>query len=239
MPTKAKALFPAIMTAVFLLCFLLASYLLKRILIHPAWVLSVLFLIPAAVLLTLTILTRRGTVSPMMGNVLTIVLSVLFFMTCAAGLIFLGFRAATQPLTDASLYGEVLKQHDYPDAALIAQFPAEIPPEAADVQFSYQPQFLQGAGVHLLSCALTDAAAQPLTEAWDRTAIWCGSLSELQSSPLSGFGAEYTVGQYVGSDAAVWVFLADPYRPGSWNHGKLALAARSEDGRTLVYSSVW
>ena len=239
MQQKNKAIFPAIMTVAAFLCFLLAAYLLTDITISPRWELLVLFLIPTLVLLTLTILTRKGVIASMMGNVLTVVLSVLFFMVCAAGLFFLCFRAAAQPLTDVSLYQRVLEKHGYPDSALIAQFPPEIPEDAENAEFFYTPQVLQGAGVHRLSFALSDEAAQPLISGWEQAAIWHGPLSKLSSSPLSGYGAEYTVGQYVGADAEVWVILAAPYHPDSWNHGKLALAARSADGRTLVYSSDW
>lgn len=239
MHPKSRAIFPAIMTAAAFLGFLLAAYLLTDITIKPSWELLVLFLIPTLVLLTLTILTRRGVIASMMGNVLTVVLSVLFFMICAAGLFFLCFRAAAQPLTDVSLYKRVLERHGYPDSALLAQFPPNIPEDAENVEFFYQPQILQGAGVHRLSFALSDEAALPLISDWEQNAIWHGPLSKLQSSPLSSFGAEYTVGQYVAEDAAVWVMLAAPYHPDSWNHGKLALAARSRDGRTLVYSSEW
>lgn len=239
MKTKPKAILPAILTAAAFLCFLIACFLLTEITIRPAWELLVLFLLPALVLLVLTILIRVGVIAPMMGNVLSVVLAVLFFMVCAAGLFFLCFRAAAQPLTDVSLYETVLKRHGYPDAELISQFPPEIPETAENVEFFYQPQVLQGAGVHRLSFALSEEAALPYLAGWEADAVWQGSLSKLQRSPLFGYGVEYTVGQYVGSDAQVWVFLAAPYHPDSWNHGKLALAARSEDGRTLVYSSEW
>ena len=228
MQPKPKAIFPTIMTGVAFLCFLLAAYLLTEITISPRWE-----------LLVLTILIRSGVVAPMMGNVLTVVLSVLFFMICAAGLFFLCFRAAARPLTDVSLYEQVLKKHGYPDSALLAQFPPEIPEDAENAEFFYQPQLLQGAGVHRLSFALSDEAALPYLSGWEQAAVWHGPLSKLSVSPLSGYGAEYTVQQFVGADAEVWVMLAAPYHPDSWNHGKLALAARSKDGRTLIYSSEW
>ena len=239
MKPKSKAVLPAILTAVAFLVFLLICFLLTDITLEPVWEVLVLFLLPTLVMLVLTILTRTGVIAPMMGNVLAVVLSVLFFMTSGAGFIFLGFRAAAQPLTDIALYEKALEKHGWPDAALIAQFPAEIPEAAENVQFSYQPQILQGAGEHLLSFSLPDAAARPYVEEWEKTAIWHGPLSKLQSSPLSSYGVEYTVGQYVSADAEVWVFLAAPYHPDSWNHGKLAVSARSSDGRTLVYSSEW
>lgn len=239
MEKKSKAIFPAIMTAAAFLCFLVAAMLLTEILIRPSWELLVLFLLPALILLALTVLTRKGVVAPMMGNVLTAVLSVLFLMVCSVGLIFLYFRALAQPLTDITLYEPLLKRHGYPEDALISQFPAEIPEEAKNAEFYYTPQVLQGAGEHRLSFSLSDEAAQSLMADWEQDAIWQGPLSKLSSSPLRGFGAEYRVQQYVSKDAEVWVFLAAPYHPDSWNHGKLALAARSADGRTLVYSSVW
>ncbi len=53
-------------------------------------------------------------------------------------------RLAFPFITDISRYSEVLNSTDG-DLPLITHFPKEIPPEATNVRFAYQPRIMQGA----------------------------------------------------------------------------------------------
>ena len=238
MPKKQKAVLPAVMTGLAFLAFLTVYWLLTVRSVAPRWGVGLLFLFPAAVLGALTVLTRRGKLSAMAGNVFAVLLTGFFLLTSFVLLVVLSFRGATHPVTDPALYERVLQLTAREHRGLLEAFPPDIPPEAADVTFYYAPQLLQGAGEWELSYAASEA------EMTDRAAEWRASArctAPAEHWPADALLPEGLLPECVRREAGYTVCLleAEPYQPDSWNHGRLRLAAYREDGRLIWYSSIW
>ncbi|MBN1453224.1 MAG: hypothetical protein JW963_19580 [Anaerolineales bacterium] len=64
-------------------------------------------------------------------------------------------------ITDVNRYSEVLNSMDK-DSPLLAHFPKEIPPEASNVRFAYQPRIMQGAMILELLVTLLESQIDEL-----------------------------------------------------------------------------
>ena len=106
-------------------------------------------------------------------------------------------------------------------------FPKSVPAEAADITFSYHPQFLQGGEVFELSYTTTEEKLTEWTTILKSEAQWIGSNQTWHAENNWGFH---------GVDALRYQLYWD----GGFNHGEICyVLIHEETERIIFYYSKW
>ena len=159
------ARFPFLMGSLAFLCFLAVLLLISGA-VQPPWGRAMLLLLPALILFGIGFLARSGRLNADKSAAMTAAASVVLLLLSAGWVFLLSVWTATTTTTDTRYYARAYDQID--DKACVKEcFPAAVPEDAADVRFSYCPQFLQGGEEFRLSYRTTE---EKLTE-------WSGRLA--------------------------------------------------------------
>ena len=132
-----------------LVCFLLVVGVMATA-VQPLWCRTLVLLLPALVFFAVGAAARKGSLSPRAAVALTGVLGAVFFLLSAFYVLLLSVWTATAVTTDVRYYRRAYAQISGKEA-VSAHFPASVPEDARDVEFSYTPRFLQGGEVFRLS----------------------------------------------------------------------------------------
>ena len=147
---KEKAgLLPFTAGGLALSCFLLVAGVMATA-VQPLWGRTLVLLLPALVFFAVGAAARKGSLSPRAAAVLTAVLAAVFFFLSLCYVFLLSIWTATTVTTEVKYYTRAFAQIDSNEAVSV-HFPASVPENARDVEFSYMPRFLQGGEVFRLS----------------------------------------------------------------------------------------
>lgn len=147
---KEKAgLLPFTAGGLALSCFLLVAGAMATA-VQPLWGRTLVLLLPALVFFAVGAAARKGSLSPRAAAVLTAVLAAVFFFLSLCYVFLLSIWTATTVTTEVKYYTRAFAQIDSNEAVSV-HFPASVPEDARDVEFSYMPRFLQGGEVFRLS----------------------------------------------------------------------------------------
>ena len=218
---ERRAAFPFVMGGLAFACFLLVLVFMAKT-VQPLWGRTLLLLLPALLLFGVGVLARKGIPGPEKTAVVTAILSVVLLVLSVCYVFLLSIWTATTTTTDTSYYARAYRLID--DRACVGEcFPAAVPEDAADVLFSYCPQFLQGGEEFRLSYRTTE----------EKLAEWSGRLA--------------AAAEWVGPDEE-WLRLhqqlpGDPgpvryqlYGEGFSNHGEECFVRIDPDGSRIEFN---
>ena len=164
------------MGSVAFLCFLAVLLLISGA-VQPPWGRAMLLLLPALILFGIGVLSRSGRLNADKSAALTAAASVVLLLLSAGWVFLLSVWTATTTTTDTRYYARAYDQID--DKACVKErFPAAVPEDAADVRFSYCPQFLQGGEEFRLSYRTTEARLLEQMGKLQAAAEWAGPSEE-------------------------------------------------------------
>ena len=219
------ALYPIIMSAVAFVCFAVV-FLLFAGTVQPLWGRIALLVAPALFLGIVAFFAVRGKLGVPATIIWTTVLSVVLALASAFYVIFLFVWSATTTTTDVRYYGRAYRQIDDRDGVEDV-FPNSIPADAADVEFVYHPQFLQGGEVFELSYTTTDEKLTQWETLLSKEAQWIGTNEDWEQD--NGWSCEDEDG-----------ILYQLYWDGGFNHGEMCyVLINAESERIKFYYSQW
>ena len=174
---KEKAgLLPFAAGALALSCFLLVAGVMATA-VQPLWGRTLVLLLPALVFFAVGAAARKGSLSPRAAAVLTAVLAAVFFFLSLCYVFLLSIWTATTVTTEGKYYTRAFAQIDRKEA-VCARFPASVPEDAREVEFSYMPRFLQGGEVFRLSYTAPEDEITRRSISLQAAAEWSGPNAE-------------------------------------------------------------
>ena len=240
--TFKKARFPAIMTILSLVGFLVVYWAMTMEAVEPQYLTGLLFAVPFVCLGSVTLLTAKGKLRSSVSVALAASLTVILLPAMLFAFAWMSMDAATTTTTDVGKYERVLGLREYPDNALIAHFPAKIPDNAKNVVFHYYPAFMQDGEVFALKFETDDDSVNTYRNEFSKKAKWTGKASDIEAQENGvAFGSFSEIGyDELPDDFIVYLIDSKPYHTGDWNHGIMSLAAVSGQRReVLFYADDW
>ncbi len=135
---------------------------------------------------------------------------------------------ADNPVTDSKYY-----EYKVNDSELLRAFPKEIPEDAKDVRFLYQPGALQG-GTTIEICYVDEnMTREKFDSMYKDRAKWTGRYEEY--SEIDGLLGTAFEGDFKGRDHTIYLIEAEGDDSGYNNHGRYLLAAFDENTKEAVY----
>ena len=201
--------------------------------VAPSWAWALPVAVLAVCFGATALLAGRGLLREKPALGITAALCVLLVL--AAGLSFLGMAltGAAVITRDVRYYERALRY----GGVNVERFPPEVPEGAEDVRFSYWSGFLQGGSQLTLEFRTSEEALAECEGRFGRTAEWSGPANarEVQRyGVMSGSLPEDVL------DGRLYVFQAEPHRPGDWNHGENSFAVvDGAEGRVLFQAGDW
>jgi hypothetical protein len=169
------------------------------------------------------------------GALLT--LAALVFVYFANGVV--GYIvASTTPIFDVNQYETIVQSYD---PKLTQHFPPQIPGNATEVKFYYEPAFLQGGSYLQLRCKLPAGEIAALLDRYLPIA------KEVRSGNETGFNAAIPLTSFYGEtqlpeDFRILILGGEPYKtnPVDWNHGyTYGLAISTQRQEVIYYADYW
>lgn len=174
---KEKAgLLPFTAGGLALSCFLLVAGVMATA-VQPLWGRTLVLLLPALVFFAVGAAARKRRLGPRTAAVLTAVLAAVFFFLSLCYVFLLSIWTATTVTTEVKYYTRAFAQIDS-NEAVSAHFPASVPEDARDVEFSYMPRFLQGGEVFRLSYTAPEDEITRRSISLQAAAEWSGPNAE-------------------------------------------------------------
>lgn len=234
---------PAALTIVFLAFFMFACFVVTQRVItsHNWW--AWVFAIPWVCFAILTIWVIRRKI----GTAVSLALSSGLAVVLAAAMFFTGsllvFHANTKGTTNPNDYKRALENSGL-SGHLTAVFPREIPEEAQNVSFSYNPAIGQGGEKLVLKFTEEIESVQRLLDQFATKTIWHGSTADVRAQDYGIFSEVTSLADDaqdgLPADFQLYVFYAQPSRVGDWNHGENSLAIVSQARcEVIYYASKW
>ena len=146
---EKAGLLPFAAGGIALVCFLLVLGVMAMA-VQPLWGRTLVLLLPALVFFAVGAAARKGSLSSRTAAALTAVLAIVFFLLSVFYVLLLSIWTATEVTTDVRYYRRAYARISGKEA-VSAHFPASVPEDARDVEFTYTPRFLQGGEVFRLS----------------------------------------------------------------------------------------
>lgn len=204
--------------------------------IEPYYFEGLLFAVPFVCFGIITFFTVTEKLKMVASSVITYILVFVFGITMPFVFIFVAFHSATTFTTNIGQYERVLKLTDYPENPLINHFPNEIPDDAEDIVYRYNPAFLQGCEKFTLKFKTDVEATSNYTEEFSRKSKWIGKVSDSETKKngvhLASFSTDY---KDLPEDFTIYLINSDPYEPNNWNHGNFSLVAISKQRNEIIF----
>ena len=145
--------------------------------VQPLWGRTLVLLLPALVFFAVGAAARKGRMGPSTAAALTAVLAAVFFLLSVFYVLLLSVWTATTVTTDVKYYRRAYARISGKEA-VCARFPASVPEDARDVEFSYMPRFLQGGEVFRLSYTAPEDEITRRSISLQAAAEWSGPDAE-------------------------------------------------------------
>ena len=222
---RKYALYPIIMSACALLCFI-AVFIVFAGVVQPLWGRMMLLILPALILGAVSFFAAKGNLGVSATIIWTTILSIVLFLASVFYVCLLGIWTATTATTDTQYYTRAYAQIDEVDAVADI-FPETIPADAKDIVFTYTPQFLQGGEIFELSYTTRNEKITEWSSLLNGEAEWIGSNRQWHSENNWSFD---------GVEATRYLLDWD----GGFNHGEMCYVLIDEAmGRITFYYSIW
>lgn len=218
--------FPVIMTVLAFICFVLVYFFVAYCFIIPQYAKGLLFAIPFAVLLILTICAYFGKVRKEAAAGITAVLSFVFIASAFVLLMFLSFTEGTRAVEDPAYYERALTRSSVQNCTDGNELllPQNIPDNAEDVVFYYTPQVLQGGEIFFISFKTDDRALDAYENELTQYALWSGTYEQAISADMNILYPHTLRGQFdygkLPDSYVLYLLTASPEQTGQeHNHG--------------------
>ncbi|WP_312940723.1 hypothetical protein [Oscillibacter sp.] len=239
-PQKLKKLMvPIIMTGLSFLLAILLYFFVTWQSANPYIWRGILFFIPCFCFGLITYLAYIEKISRLCSIILSLCLAVVSIVAASGLLVYLSIDAATTTTTEIKKYERVLRISGITEEFQPNIFPAEIPADAYDVNFSYHPAFMMGGEELMLEFKADADKINSYKKEFEANAAWIGNGPNtyaedygIFSGTLTSFNLPY--------DATIYVISATPSHKDDWNHGKRLLTAISiSENYVLFYAEKW
>ena len=184
----SKAKFPAIMTMFSFLLFIVIYLYVTITAIEPYYWEGLIFATPFICFGVVTYFTGIGRVKTKNSIIITTFLIIVFSIVMYFAFISIAIDAATTVITDIDKYERALKLHGYPENPLISHFPDEIPYNARNVVFRYNPAFGMGGESFNLKFEIDSNSINDYIQHYLNIAKWIGK-PDAKKEQLNGIMA--------------------------------------------------
>lgn len=232
-----KALFPAIMTTISFVLFIVVYLLVTMRSINPYYLEGLIFGLPFILFGLITFFTARGQLKNVTSILITVILIIVMGIGSFLTFIFISIDAATTETRDIGKYERVLKLKNYPKNFLIENFPNEIPNNGENISFGYNPAFLQGGEILGLRFQTDSNSIDNYTNEFSKKAKWIGKSGdvEVQENGIFLNSFEFLGYEYLPKDFKIYVIYSKAYKPGDWNHGEFSLVAINKQKDEIIF----
>lgn len=232
-----KAPFPAIMTIISFILFIMVYLLLTVKSIEPYYYEGLIFAVPSICFGITTFFTVTGKLKINASSIITGFLIFILAIAMFFIFIFISVDAATTVTTDIGKYQRVLKLKEYPNNPLIKYFPDKIPSNAKKIVFRYNPSFLQGGENFDLKFETDSNSIKNYIDEFSQKAMWVGKLDDNEAEINGVFSGIFNTFGYTDLPEDFTIYLIDskPYHPNNWNHGMLSLIAISKQRNEIIF----
>lgn len=238
--TYQREFFPMVMTGISFALFVFVNLFVRVMGLEPFYRFGLLLGILVLCFACITLVSRSGRVSRSASKTLTIAAILLFVFLSWAYLLHIAVDEATTSTTDPKDYEKVLGFIDYPNNPAAKQFPAKIPDNAQEVQFSYHPAIGQGGEVMCLKYKLDSDEIDSCQVVASQHATWMGEPNSGEKDLMLLVDESTHVFEYASSelpsDLNVYVRYRKPYRFHDFNHGELGLTAISSQRNEILFA---
>jgi hypothetical protein len=231
-----KAPFPATLTLISFVLFVILYYFLTVKEIQPYYLKGLIFAIPFICFGITTFFSATGKLNIVTSTAITIMLICVLSFGMLAAAVFIAVSEETT-ITDIGKYERVLKLTGYPKRQISRHFPYEIPSSAKNIVFSYNPPFLQGGENFNLKFETDTASIKDYIDKFSQKAKWIGKSNDsefkvngITSASFNNFG--YTK---LPEDFTIYLLVSKSYEPNNWNHGELSLVAISKERNEIIF----
>lgn len=169
-------LFPLVMGTLAFVCFLAITLFMSSS-VQPLWGRMMALLLPALVLYIVAFASWKGKINAGKTVLLTSVLTVVLLLLSVFYVFLLSIWTATTVTTDVRYYSRAFSEIAN-EEGVNGVFMNEIPDDAKEVVFRYNPQFLQGGEVFALSYTTSDEKIAEWENKLEQKASWIGSNEE-------------------------------------------------------------
>ena len=222
---RKYALYPIIMSACAILCFIAVVIVFAGV-VQPLWGRMLLLILPALILGIVAFFAVKGKLGVSATTIWTTILSIILLLASVFYVLLLGIWTATTTTTDVQYYGRAYAQIDDVDA-VEEIFPKTIPADAENIIFTYTPQFLQGGEVFELSYTTMNEKLTEWTALLNKEAEWIGLNSEWYTENNWSFDGVEAIRYQLDWD-------------GGFNHGEMCYVLIDDAiERITFYYSIW
>lgn len=234
-----KAPFPAAMTMISFVLFVIVYTLLTAGSLEPYYLTGLIFSIPFLCFGAITYITATNRLNILASSIITGALTLLLGIAMFFVLILFGIDTATTVTTDPGKYEKALKITGYPNSPLTRYFPDELPEHADHISFYYNPAFLQGQENLSLKFESDPASLQDYLNLFSPDTIWSGKPSDRAGEDYGIYPGTFSVAGYeeLPDDFTVYLTYSKSYKPNDWNHGALSLIAVSLEKSEIIFLS--
>ena len=201
------AMFPITMAGLAFLCFLFLAFNMASA-VQPLWGRTMVLILPSLILSVVAVFALKGKLDRRKTEFVTLLLSIILVIASFVYVVFLSVLTATTVTTDVKYYTRAYEQIEDEDG-VEGIFPDSIPDDAKDIEFRYNPPFLQGGEWFELSYTTTAEALSDWTVFLEDKAEWIGSNKEWHQTNNWGFSETDSMRYHL-------------YWDGGFNHGKMA-----------------
>ncbi|MDL2220513.1 hypothetical protein LJC55_02480 [Eubacteriales bacterium OttesenSCG-928-N14] len=241
--TRKKPSLSTIMAVVFFALFVAIYYMITAKSPVPYYLYGLLFAIPCIVFALITYLKAKEKINPDFSFRLTVWLIPIFFYGMCFGVVICSVSLATVQVQDVSQYRHVMRASGYPNDEHISFFPPEIPEDATDVVFHYNPAFLQGGEFFLIKFKTNEQDIMAYQKQFSAQAQCYGSKRQLAEQNSEVYIPSFSRVGYqndLPEDFIIYILYSKPYSSNNWNHGTLRLVAiNAKHSEIIFYAGSW
>lgn len=243
-PLKAlrkKSPLSVFFTGISLVLFLFFYYQITVKSLVPHYVLGLGFSLPFLTFGVITLFTCKNRITKKSSNVISLISFIPLSFLMVLLLVVTGVIISTTGTDKPADYKKVLQINGYPKNPLLEPFPPDIPLNAQNIVFHYNPPFLQGGKVLKLRFQTDIITLLGYENRFQADALWSGNPTDSGgSSPDTSLGISKAGFETLSGDYNIYTFYSKPYEENNWNHGKISLAAISlEKAEVIFYLETW
>jgi len=233
-----KALFPAIMTIVSLLLFMVVYWAVTQTTVEPYYLKGLIFIVPFICFAMVLYLALNNKIKIATSYIATGVLIVILGIVMFIAFFNISIDSATTVTTDISRYERALKLSHFP-GKLLETFPDKIQDNAKNTKFFYTPAFGQGGKEIALKFETDSYSIKKYISEFSQKAKWVGKVNDSEANKYGVNNGQFSLFEYTYSglpkDYIIYVIFSESYQKDNWNHGKISLVAINEQNNEIMF----
>jgi hypothetical protein len=226
------------MMIAFFICFVALYRLVITRPVAPFYLKGLWFGLPVLCFAAIVALAITGNLGDFAANIISALIIAPCILFSVGYLSYLSVEAATTEITNIQYYNRTLHAVGYPNIPGTSHFPGQIPKDAQNIQFSYHQAMAQGGEeLHLKFTVDADQMNQYKAQ-FLKKASWIGFPRNCETEETGIHESFLYVFDYekeLPRDLTLYLMYSKPYRQNDWNHGKLGLAAISEENNEVFF----